>query len=47
MTTFVLVGAAVLGAVMIFGATPPVVGWTLLIAGLLGLLASVDRRHYR
>ncbi|MGW6530359.1 hypothetical protein [Streptomyces venezuelae] len=47
MTTFVLVGIAVLGAVIIFGATLPVVGWSLLLAGALGLLAQVDRWRYR
>ncbi|MER7172170.1 hypothetical protein [Streptomyces mesophilus] len=45
MTTLVLVAAAVLGAVLIFGATAAVVGWALLIAGVFGLMASIDRQR--
>ncbi|WP_199547216.1 hypothetical protein [Streptomyces sp. N35] len=47
MTALVLVAVAVLGAVLIFGATTAVVGWALLLAGVFGLMASIDRpRHH-
>ncbi|MBC9713875.1 hypothetical protein H9Y04_14995 [Streptomyces sp. TRM66268-LWL] len=48
MTAIVLIGVAVLGAVLIFGTAPHVAGRALLIAGLVGLVASIDRRrHHR
>ncbi|MBC9715927.1 hypothetical protein H9Y04_25635 [Streptomyces sp. TRM66268-LWL] len=47
MTALILVAAAVLGAVLVFGTGGHVVGWALIIAALIGLMTPVDRERFR